>query len=206
MFTGLVQAVGTVLSVQPERAGVRLVVDAGAWPHRPEVGESICVSGCCLTLAAPLSETGGRLAFDVVPETLRMTTLGGLKNGSRVNLERSLAVGDLVGGHSVQGHIDGVGTVDRVTENGECRVTVRAPSDLMAYIVPKGSVAVDGVSLTVAAVDPARETFDVALIPTTLAKTTLGELRVGGRCNLETDILARTVVNYLKHYAQRPGA
>lgn len=198
MFTGLVQAVGTVAEVRPGAGGVRVVIDPGAWEHLPAVGESICVSGACLTLAEPPNRG---LAFDVVPETLRVTTLGGLAPGSRVNLERSLAVGDLVGGHTVQGHVDGLGEVLSVASDREYRLTIKAPQGLMPLLVAKGSVAVDGVSLTIAATDPAAGTFEVALIPTTLEKTTLAALRAGEPCNLETDILARTVVNYLKHYA-----
>jgi riboflavin synthase len=205
MFTGLVQAVGTAAEVSPAAAGVRLLIDPGGWVHRPAAGESICVSGVCLTVAAAPAEVGGCLAFDVVPETLRRTTLGTLRPGSRVNLERSLAVGDLMGGHTVQGHVDGVAKIERVETGGEYRVSIRPPPELMVYLVPKGSVAVDGVSLTVAAVVAERGTFDVALIPTTLAQTTLGELRPGATCNLETDVLARTVVQYLKHYAGRGG-
>lgn len=205
MFTGLVQAVGRVVEARPGTGGtVRLVVDGCGWPHRPELGESIAVNGCCLTVAE--AGAAGTIAFDVVQETLRRTTLGGLRAGSAVNLERSLAAGDLMGGHTVQGHIDGVGVVERVQTVGEWRVTIRPPGALMPYLAPKGSVAVDGVSLTVAGVTVERGgeqpegTFEVALIPTTLERTTLRDLKPGDRCNLESDILARTVVHYLRHF------
>jgi riboflavin synthase alpha subunit len=181
---------------------LRLSIDPLDWDHRPAPGESICVSGCCLTLAEPAA---GSLVFDVIPETLRRTTLGGLGTGARVNLERSLAAGDLMGGHLVQGHVDGVGVVQRVTGGGDYRVTVRPPADLMPYIVPKGSIAIDGVSLTIAACDPAAGVFEVSLIPATLEKTTLGELAEGGRCNLETDAMAKTIVHYLRYYGGAPG-
>jgi riboflavin synthase len=200
MFTGLVQAIGAVREAHPRQdgKGMRLVVDTGAWTHRPAAGESICVSGCCLTVAG--SAQGPLVAFDVVPETLRRTTLGGLREGSRVNLERSLRPEDLMGGHCVQGHVEGLGQVVSVTTGSECRLIVRPPPDLMPCIVPKGSIAIDGVSLTVAGADPAGCQFQVALIPTTLGLTTLGGLREGHAVNLETDILARTVVNTLRNY------
>lgn len=204
MFTGLVQAIGVVVTAERTAAGARLEIDPGGWLHRPALGESICVSGCCLTVAEPPAAPGGALAFDVVYETLEMTTLGTFRAGTRVNLERSLTAADLLGGHMVQGHVEGVGTVERVKRGDEWRVRVRPPTGLMEFIVPKGSVTVDGVSLTVAAVDPGRSGsggwFEVALIPTTLRLTTLGELSEGSRCNLETDIIARTVVHWLRAY------
>jgi riboflavin synthase len=205
MFTGLVQAMGTVAAVERRATGgVRFLVDPRGWTHRPASGESISVSGCCLTLAEPLAATGGRLAFDVVPETLIKTTLGTLKEGSGVNLERSLMASDLMGGHVVQGHVDGVGVMERLEVGEDHRITVRPPPDLMPYIVPKGSICIDGVSLTVARVDPETGTFGVALIPTTLALTTLGRTNSGDRCNLEADIMAKTIVHYLRHFGSAP--
>lgn len=208
MFTGLVQALGSVAAVEPSAAGARLMIDPRGWAHRPSVGESIAVNGCCLTLAEPTERAAGMLRFDVVRETLSRTTLGKLEPGSPVNLERSLAVGDLLGGHSVQGHIEGVGTIESIQQEPECRVRIRPPAELMECIVPKGSVAVDGVSLTIAAVQVPPEqrpggTFEVALIPTTLALTTLGTAREGDAVNLETDVLARTVVHWLRRYGGR---
>jgi len=196
MFTGLVQGVGAVAESRANAAGLRLTIDPRDWPHRPAAGDSIAVSGVCLTLAAPVGGDG-RLAFDVVSETLTKTTLGRLRPGSRVNLERSLAAADLMGGHFVQGHVDGVGTVEHVQTGGDWRVRIRPPAELAAYIVPKGSVTVEGVSLTIAGTDPSG-TFEVALIPTTLARTTLGELRPGAGVNIESDVIARTVVHYLR--------
>jgi riboflavin synthase len=201
MFTGLVQAIGAVVSAAPgPPGGIRLLVDTAGWGHRPRLGESIAVSGCCLTVAEEPDRAGGRLAFDAIAETLACTTLGCLRPGSRVNLERSLRADDLLGGHTVQGHIEGVGEVVAVDSADGYRLRIRPPADLMPCIVPKGSVAVDGVSLTIAAADPRDATFEVALIPTTLELTTLSDLRPGGRVNIETDIQARTLLHLLRHY------
>jgi riboflavin synthase len=200
MFTGLVRAIGEVVAIEPGAAGARLVLRAPDWEYHAQEGDSICISGCCLTVAQPPRDD--LLVFDAVAETLARTTLGLLQAGSRVNLEPSLSAADLMGGHMVQGHVEGVGAVTGVQQGDDYRIAVRAPAELMPAIVPKGSITVDGVSLTVAHVDVNRETFEVALIPTTLRATTLGELREGGRCNLETDIIARTVVHWLEQYGK----
>jgi riboflavin synthase len=192
-----------VASAERRPAGLRLSIDPLDWNHRPTLGDSICISGCCLTVAASPVESGGLLVFDVIPETLRRTTLGGVGPGARANLERSLAAGDLIGGHFVQGHIDGVGVVQRVTTGSDYRVLVRPPEDLMPFAVPKGSMAIDGVSLTIAASDPRAGTLEVSLIPTTLEKTTLADLKEGSRCNLEMDAMAKTIVHYLRHYSSQ---
>lgn len=204
MFTGLVQAVGKIAEVRGGSA-TRLIIDPGGWDHHPEAGESISVSGCCLTLAAsPSGAADGCLEFDVVAETLSRTTLGGCRAGSAVNLERSLRAADLLGGHFVQGHVDGVGVVQQVQTGFDYRVAVRPPADLMPFITPKGSIAVDGVSLTIAALDPRAGTFEVALVPTTLARTTLSALHPGDRVNLEADTLAKTIVHWVRHFAPAP--
>jgi riboflavin synthase len=205
MFTGLVQAMGMVSELRERPGGVRLVINPGDWLHGPELGESIAVNGVCLTLATPLESGERGLAFDVVRETLTKTALGGLREASAVNLEASVTPATLLGGHIVQGHVDGVGVLERVQKGEDWRIRVRPPTELMPYIVPQGSVAVDGVSLTVAAVDPGAGWFEVALIPTTLSKTTLGRAATGDRCNLEADALAKTVVHYLRHYAGGRG-
>lgn len=207
MFTGLVQGVGTLRSLTPTAAGVRLAI-IPRWdvpPKTPlEPGESISIAGVCLTLVT--DHTTSDLLFDAIPETLSRTTLGRLTPGSPVNLERSLMPTDLMGGHVVQGHIDAIGTVTHVQPTADWQLHVRpgqgesCPS-LMPYIVPKGSICIEGVSLTIAGVAPTRDTFRVALIPTTLARTTLGALKPGDPVNLETDIMARTIVNYLTHFA-----
>lgn len=202
MFTGLVQGVGVVGLVKPGPAGTRLEVETGTWPHRPNAGDSVSVQGCCLTAVGPFS---GRLVFDVVHETLSKTNLGTMQPGTRVNLERSLAAGDLMGGHIVQGHVDGVGVVERVQEGPDWRVWLKPPRDMMKYMVPKGSVCLDGVSLTLAEVDPARGTIGVALIPTTLEVTTVREWRAGAKVNIEADSMAKTIVHYLEHFGRANG-
>lgn len=199
MFTGIVQAVGRVDSLTPIAAGLRLRIDPQGWAHRPEPGESIAVNGVCLTCHARPDDLP-MLVFDAVPETLTRTTLGTLGVGSRVNLERSLRADSLLSGHLVQGHVDALGMVERIVREPEWRVRIRTPGSLMPLVVPKGSIAVDGVSLTIASSDPARSAFEVALIPTTLERTTLSGLVEGAHVNLETDIVARTVLHALAHY------
>jgi riboflavin synthase len=139
--------------------------------------------------------------FDVVPETLDKTTIGELTPGRRVHLEHSATPSTLLGGHVVQGHVDGVGVVESIVTDGEWRVRLRPPRELMEYVAPKGSIALDGVSLTIAALDAGEGWFEVALIPTTLEKTTLAEWRPGSRCNLEMDAFAKMAVHWLKHFA-----
>ncbi|MCA9294560.1 MAG: riboflavin synthase [Phycisphaerales bacterium] len=195
MFTGLIQAMGEVAGVEHHSQGMGLQIQAAGWEYRAAMGDSIAIAGVCLTVA----RMGGRgvLGFDAVPETLAKTTLGALKAGDRVNLEHAARADTLLGGHMVQGHVDGVGAVRTIEKaGGEWRVTIAPPEELLPLIAPKGSIAVDGVSLTVASV--AGETFDVALIPTTLELTTLRDLQVGSRVNIETDIIARQVARYLE--------
>src|SRR5690348_2912139 len=185
MFTGIVREVGTVGAFD----GSRLVVAAPETATAAAVGDSVAVSGVCLTV---VESEDGRLSFDVVPETLTRTAVGGLEKGSSVNLEPSLRVGDPLGGHVVQGHVDAVGRVRSVVPEGEGRrVWVDAPARVLGYCLEKGSIAVDGVSLTVAAIDD--DGFEVALIPHTLAVTTLGALEAGDAVNLEADVLAKVV-------------
>ncbi len=208
MFTGLIEAQGVVVSAVREPGGnLKLEIDAGSWSHcrdgvSPALGESISIDGCCLTVAAlPPKDRPSLLTFHVIPESLSKTTLGGLGVHDPVHLEASCTPTTLLGGHIVQGHVDGVGEVVRVQSQGEWRITIAPPSNLMQFVIPKGSITVAGVSLTVASIDPKSGTFDVALIPTTLAKTTLGALRTGSRINLECDVLAKTMVHWLTHYA-----
>lgn len=203
MFTGIIERTGTVHALAQTSTGSELLIDAGGWGEGFAPGESIAISGCCLTLAPRLGMASGMLRFDVVPETLSKTTLGFIGPGTRVNLERSATAASLLGGHVVQGHVEGLGIVRGVKEVGEWRVTIEVPSELLPCITPKGSVAVEGVSLTIASVDVACSSFDVALIPTTLDLTTLRDLRVGTRVNLETDIIARTVVHFMRHFTDR---
>ena len=198
MFTGIVRHVGQVRSATPTAAGARLTIDLGPLAEGLALGDSVAVDGACLTATAI---DGASVSFDAVRETLAKTTLGTLKPGSRVNLERALGVGATLDGHIVQGHVDGVATVKTVTPEVW---TFSAPRELAEQIVPKGSVAVTGVSLTV--VDAGTDSFSVALIPTTLAETTLGELRVGQAVNIETDVIGKYVMRYLQNLGgARPG-
>lgn len=205
MFSGIVQTTGRIEAIEPTPSGKRVRIDPGSWAHHPKPGDSVCVSGCCLTLAAEVG-VDRLLAFDAIPETLAKTTLGMLEPGDRVNLEPSVAASTPMDGHVVQGHIEGLGEVVGLVTEGEWRVRIAPPSDLMPCIVPKGSVAIDGVSLTIADVSPAEGWFEVALIPTTLELTTMSGLSIGSRVNLETDILARTVVHVMKHYSGLLGS
>jgi len=189
MFTGLIETVGRVVSANRSAAGLRLRVDLGPAAEGVRPGDSINLSGACQTVVV----LDGTVAdFDAVAETLTRTTLGSWGPGTLINVERSLRPGDRLGGHFVAGHIDATGTVRQNRERGGAWVLrVEAPDPLFAEIAPKGSIAVDGVSLTVVEAGP--PTFSVALIPTTLATTTLGRLAPGDRVNLETDLLAKYV-------------
>jgi len=191
VFTGLVQAVGTLAVSNPTDTGRRLVIDPGAWDHVPAPGDSIAVSGCCLTVVG-VTDVGW--AFDAIPETLAKTTLGGLEAGSRVNLEHAVTASTPMGGHFVQGHVDGVGRVTRIDTGDGWRVRVEPPADLMKFMIPKGSVTIEGVSLTLAAVEAGAGWIEVALIPETLDRTTLRGLAAGDGVNLEADMLVRAVV------------
>jgi riboflavin synthase len=189
MFSGIVQVLGSVAEVQSRPPGVRLMVQAGAVSDAARIGDSVAVNGCCLTVV----ERGGDwLAFDAGAETLSRTNLGQLALGSAVNLEASLRMGDQLGGHFVTGHVDAVGTLDRRIDEGDWSTCwFRVPPRLTRQMASKGSVAVDGVSLTLVEVEAER--FSVALIPHTLQATTLGRLQPGGAVNVETDLLAKYV-------------
>lgn len=189
MFTGLVQHLGFIASVEDRAPGRRLLVRSADIVTGAELGDSICVSGCCLTVVGLDADT---VAFDAGPETLARTTLGKLKPGDRVNLEPSLRVGDKMGGHFVTGHVDSIGMLDdSLADRDWSTLWFRAPAVLTRQMVSKGSITVDGVSLTLVEVE--RERFSVALIPHTLAVTTLGRLAIGDHVNLETDLLAKYV-------------
>ncbi|MFQ5805725.1 MAG: riboflavin synthase [Phycisphaerae bacterium] len=202
MFAGIIESVGKVVAVR--RAGgaaaapatdvVRLEVELGDLLADLRLGASVAVNGACLTLAERRDSVGG---FDVVPETWRRTNLRFLQAGDLVNAERSLRVGDRLDGHFVQGHVDGVGRIDRVQrERGEYKLWVVADAELKPYIVRKGSIALDGVSLTIVDVESNR--FSVALIPITLARTVLGMRQPGDQVNIETDIVARLILARLE--------
>ena len=191
MFTGIVQAVGHNIAIKPRGDGMRLDVDVGAHSYSEiKIGDSVAVAGCCLTVVAI---EGSRLSFDVSAETLRCTS--GLDRAADVNLETALRLSDPLGGHLMSGHVDGVGTVVSLKPvsdaEGSRTLVIEAPSALARFIAAKGSIAVDGVSLTVNRVE--RACFEANLIPHTLAVTTLGRLKAGARVNLEVDLVARYV-------------
>lgn len=189
MFSGIVEALGTVAELRSEPPGCRIIVRESRIAAQTNVADSISVNGCCLTVVEVDGDTFG---FQAGPETLSRTNLGDLKTGSPVNLERALAVGGRLGGHFVSGHIDGVGHLLERRDHGEWSdFFFQVPRPLAAQMASKGSIAVDGVSLTIVDSEPDR--FSVALIPFTLAVTTLGRLQPGDKVNLETDILAKYV-------------
>ncbi len=194
MFTGLVEALGTVAHVEPDGAGGRhLILTEAVLAPQLAIGESVAVNGACLTV---VERDGDIFRFQAGPETLRRTNLGSLVIGDRVNLERALRLSDRLGGHLVQGHIDGVGRVLERLPQGEWEtIWFGCPAELAMQMVSKGSVAVDGVSLTL--VDVAADKFSVALIPHTLERTTLGFRPPGSLVNLETDLLAKYVAKML---------
>lgn len=194
MFTGIVESLGTVAQITEVAGGRRLVVDAGDLAIGLEVGESVAVNGVCLT-AVEVSPLG--VTTDVVAETLRRSNLGSVRVGDRVNLERPMRADGRFDGHIVQGHVDATGEVATVVREGEGRlVRISTPPDGLRYVVEKGSITVDGVSLTVTSVDV--DGFEVALIPHTLSVTTLGLREPGDRVNLEFDVLAKYVERLLE--------
>jgi riboflavin synthase len=202
MFTGIIEAIGEVADAQQSAAGMRLRVDTTLAPHLA-LGDSLAVNGTCLTIVVLHP---GAVEMDVSPETLRVTSLGGLATGRLVNLERPMRAGAHVGGHFVQGHVDGTGTLAAVWLEGDSRrMTFTFPAELAPNIVPKGSIAVDGISLTVASVVDARHAssarFDVQIIPFTWAHTNLRILTIGDRVNLECDILGKYVLRAVEAFA-----
>jgi riboflavin synthase alpha subunit len=193
MFTGIIRERGRVASVERGGEGVRLQLEAPRTAGQVAVGDSVSVNGVCLTATVV---DDGALSFDAVPETIRRSSLGRLEPGDEVNVEPALRVGDPLGGHYVQGHVDGVGRVRSVASEGEdVRVWVEAVPELLRYLVEKGSVTVEGVALTVTEVDEGG--FAVALVPHTLAETTLASLAAGDPVNLEVDVLAKYVERLL---------
>ena len=195
MFTGIIREVGCTAAIAGHEGGVRLEIDAPATASATTVGDSVSIDGCCLTAVEVYD---GRIAFDAVPETLTRTSLGGLTTGARVNLEPALRAGEPLGGHYVQGHVDAVGVVRTSEPEGHGRrVWLDVGPELLRFVVEKGSVAVDGTSLTVAALDDLG--FAVALIPHTLGATTLGELERGDPVNVEVDVLAKYVERLLEN-------
>jgi len=194
MFTGIVREIGKILTVADgPRGGRRFEIGAKTVRRRLRVGDSVSVGGVCLTVAR-LTPKGFRV--DAVPETLKLTTLGRAKAGNGVNLEPAARLNEVVGGHLVSGHVDGLGRVIRVFREGNGRrIVIHAPPPVSRYLVPKGSICVDGVSLTLAAVRP--PWFEIALIPHTLAVTTLGKSQRGQAVNLEADLIAKHVAHLM---------
>jgi riboflavin synthase len=204
MFTGIVEGTGTVaaLAVAADGSGARLEVEASFLAGDLRLGESVAVNGCCVTVA---EATAAGFAADLVAETLGRTALGRLTAGDTVNLERPMTLGGRLGGHLVQGHVDGVArVVDRTPVGDGEEVRIELPADLARYVVEKGSIAVDGVSLTVAGVGPGW--FTVALVPHTLEVTTLGRRRPGDPVQLEVDVIAKYVERLVAPFGDRAGA
>ncbi len=194
MFTGIIEAVGRVVSLEPAGELTRLGIEAPSVTEGVRIGDSVAVDGCCLTVTAADADC---LHFEAVRETLDRTALGGLGVGSRVNLERAMRAGGRLDGHIVQGHVDGTGTVRALEREGDdVRLYVDCGPEVADFLVEKGSVAIAGVSLTVVGVGAGG--FDVALIPHTLSVTTLGDLQPGDRVNLEADVLGKYVKRYLE--------
>jgi riboflavin synthase alpha subunit len=187
VFTGIVRELGRVVSAQENGGGVRLRIQATETAEAAAPGDSVAVNGCCLTVTAVAD---GTLEFDAVPETLARTTLGGLDQGAEVNLEPALRAGEPLGGHFVQGHVDGRGRVAALDREGDgARLRLELGTGLLRYCVAKGSIAIDGVSLTIAALHD--DGVEIALVPFTLAHTTLARLRAGDEVNIEVDVLAK---------------
>jgi riboflavin synthase len=194
VFTGIIETVGTVAALEPRAESVRIVIEAPRVVEGVRVGDSVAVNGTCLTVT---KVEAGQLWFDAVRETLDRTSLGDQRVGSRVNLERAMRLDARLDGHIVQGHVDGTGRVDALERDGEdVRFRVRCGLEISRFLVEKGSVAIDGVSLTVVGVSETH--FDVALIPHTLAETNLGDRHTGDRVNLEADVLGKYVMRYLE--------
>jgi len=202
MFTGIITHIGEVIAAQPREGDLRLTVASGLTPGDVAIGASVAHDGVCLTMVKEQAQADGAAhVYDVSNETLSKTTLGEWSVGRRVNIERAARFGDEIGGHMVSGHIDGVGRlVGRAEDSRSLRLTFEAPQSLAPLIAPKGSIAINGVSLTVNEVDGAR--FGVNIIPHTAAETNLGALQVDARVNLEADMLAR----YLERMLQQRAA
>lgn len=201
MFTGLIEEVGAVERIAHEGGAARIVVEAPGAAASAKLGDSIAVNGVCLTAVAI---DGGLISFDAVPETLARSSLGSLRAGSKVNLEQALVAGARLGGHFVQGHVDGVGRILAIREEGNARVvTISAPAELMRYMVLKGSVALDGISLTLAEVG--EETITVWIVPHTWTHTNLSDRRPGDPVNIEADLIARHVEKLLAERADGGG-
>jgi riboflavin synthase len=193
MFTGLIEAICVVKSARPNAGGVSLTVDLGNLAEQCKIGDSIAINGACLTIA---ELTGSLATFELSTETLARSTLGKLKPSSKVNVERAMKPTDRFGGHFVQGHVDGTATIKAIKrQGGFADIEFAAQPELLSQMVVKGSVAVDGISLTIAGLN--RSSFSVTLIPQTLKRTTVGTAKAGDAVNIETDIIVKTIKSYL---------
>jgi len=194
MFTGLIQDIGEIQSIQPKGGGVSLTISTQLDPRSVKIGDSISVNGVCLTV---VKLSGPTFTAEVSPETLKRTTLAGAKNGQPVNLETALKMSDLLGGHLVSGHVDGTGEIaEMASEGNSLRYRFRVPLEIGRYLIEKGSVAVDGISLTVAECHD--QMFSVSVIPHTAERTTLGKKKVGDKVNLENDLIAKYVEKFVR--------
>lgn len=198
MFTGIIEEVGAI----SKRGGAELTVLAEKVVEDVKLGDSIAIDGACMTV---VDFTNSSFVVKVSPESFDRTTLGNLKAGDAVNLERAMAMGDRFGGHIVQGHVDGVGRIEGIEKQGEFTLwTFWAPPEVAPYLIPKGSVTIDGISLTV--VNPSAETFSVAVIPTTLQETKIQSKTKGDPVNMEADVFGKHIYHYLKQGASQPGS
>jgi riboflavin synthase len=195
MFTGIVQAVGAVRSIEKTEQGHRFTIDPLNWTHEPKPGDSIANNGCCLTVVR-LDPEGW--VFEAIPETLAKTTLGDWKPNDLVNLEHALCVGDTLDGHQVQGHIDSTGKIIAVDTADGYRIRIELTQAMMQWMIPKGSVAIDGISLTIAELNTDQHWIEVAIIPETLERTTLGDKAVGDHLNIEADAMVKTIVHTIE--------
>ncbi len=193
MFTGIITLVGTIDHIDKSGGDWRIFIQSKLNLKPIAIGASVACSGCCLTV---IKKENDRMAFDVSAETLSKTIIGSWKEGSKVNLETSMKIGDEIGGHIVSGHVDGLATVESITPEGDShRLKIKVPDNLALFVAPKGSVSLDGISLTVNEVEGS--VFGINIIPHTWIQTTLGERRVGDKLNMEADILARYVARQL---------
>ncbi len=201
MFTGIIEEVGEIFGIRPVTGGYKLTIEASKVAEDAVLGASIAINGVCLTIT---SIEGARLEFDAIKETVDRTNLGKLKPGDKVNLERALKLGDRLDGHFVQGHVDGKGVITRKVDSAsECVFWLKPDEAILPCIIPKGSVAIDGISLTIAAISG--NEFSVAIIPTTLSMTSLADRKVGDLINIETDIVARTIIHRLQDMSRDRG-
>ncbi|MCO4794713.1 MAG: riboflavin synthase [Bacteriovoracaceae bacterium] len=197
MFTGIVKEIGTILNIQPNEEGKLITIDLKSLADKANIDDSVCVNGVCQTV---IEKTGTQVKFQAVGVTLEKTNFSDFQIGDKVNLETSLTASDQLGGHFVMGHVNGVSEISEVVSNGDNYYTwINLPEEMKPYLVQEGSISVDGVSLTIAEVNPEYSKFAVSLIPHTWENTVFHSKKVGSKVNLEVDILAKYIENLLKH-------